>query len=71
MSDTDSKVICKSIFKDGESATSKEKFTKAWIHLINQLEKTTDSTLRQTSLCQQRTARFANCPYVKSKKQEG
>lgn len=39
MSYTDSKVICRSIFKDGESATSKEKFTKAWIHLINQLEK--------------------------------
>ncbi|GFH91027.1 hypothetical protein IMSAGC002_02279 [Lachnospiraceae bacterium] len=39
MSYTDSKKICKNIFKNGESTTSKDNFTKAWIHLINQLEK--------------------------------
>lgn len=39
MSNTDSKKICKNIFKNGESTTSKDNFTKAWIHLINQLEK--------------------------------
>ncbi len=39
MSNTDSKKFCKSIFKNGESTTSKDNFTKAWISLINQLEK--------------------------------
>ncbi|MCI8614398.1 MAG: hypothetical protein HFJ01_04730 [Lachnospiraceae bacterium] len=39
MSNTDPKNICKNIFKNGESTTSKDNFTKAWIHLINQLEK--------------------------------
>ena len=39
MSYTDSKKICKNIFKNGESTTSKDNFTKAWIRLINQLEK--------------------------------
>ena len=39
MSYTDSKKICKNIFKNGESTTSKDNFTKVWIHLINQLEK--------------------------------
>ncbi|MDE7331939.1 MAG: hypothetical protein K2O16_06795 [Lachnospiraceae bacterium] len=39
MPDTDSKNNCKNIFKNGESTTSKDNFTKVWIHLINQLER--------------------------------
>lgn len=35
----DSKTICKSVFKSGENTTSKTKFTKKWIELINRLEK--------------------------------
>lgn len=35
----DSSTICKNIFKDGKTTTSKDKFTSAWINLINQLEK--------------------------------
>ena len=30
--------ICKSVFKSGES-TNKREFTRAWIELINRLEK--------------------------------
>lgn len=30
--------ICISIFKDGTSTTSCEKFTKAWINMINHIE---------------------------------
>lgn len=32
------KNLCKSVFKSGEN-TSKSQFTKKWIELINQLEK--------------------------------
>ena len=31
--------ICKSVFKSGEDATSKERFTRTWIELINRIEK--------------------------------
>lgn len=51
MSNTDSKKNCKNIFKNGESTTSKDNFTKAWIHLINQLEKTNAVTLREPAYC--------------------
>lgn len=33
------KMICTSVFKSGESTTSKEIFTEIWIKLINRLEK--------------------------------
>ena len=33
------KTICKSVFKSGESTTSKNQFTKKWIELINRIEK--------------------------------
>ena len=31
--------LVKSVFKSGESTTSKEAFTKMWIELINKLER--------------------------------
>lgn len=31
--------VCKSVFKSGESTTSKEAFTKMWLDLINKLER--------------------------------
>lgn len=31
--------ICRSIFKNGESTISKERFTKIWIEMTNQIEK--------------------------------
>ncbi len=34
-----SKSVCSSVFKSGESTTSKTQFTKIWIELINRLEK--------------------------------
>lgn len=30
--------ICKSVFKSGESTTTRDEFTKKWIELINRLE---------------------------------
>lgn len=39
MPKADPSIICKNIFKDGKNTTSKDKFTRAWIGLINQLEK--------------------------------
>lgn len=39
MSETEFQLLCKNIFKDGKTTTSKDKFTGAWINLINQLEK--------------------------------
>lgn len=38
MSKPETEVICKSVFKSGESTTTKAQFTKTWIELINQLE---------------------------------
>ena len=35
----DSSILCKNIFKNGKTNTSKDKFTDIWISLINQLEK--------------------------------
>lgn len=41
----DSKCHCLSIFKDGSSETTIERYTAAWVRLINLLEKTkTDAT---------------------------
>lgn len=34
-----SKSVCSSVFKSGESTTSKTQFTKKWIELINKIEK--------------------------------
>lgn len=31
--------ICRSIFKGGSTETTKRDYTEAWIHLINQLER--------------------------------
>lgn len=30
--------VCKSVFRDGRTEPTREHFTKAWIHLINELE---------------------------------
>ena len=32
-------VICRSVFKNGESTTSKDRFTEKWIEMINQIER--------------------------------
>lgn len=32
-------IVCKSVFKSGESTTTEREFTKKWIELINTLEK--------------------------------
>lgn len=34
-----SEEICKSIFKNGKTATTKQDFTKTWSELVNTLEK--------------------------------
>ena len=39
MSKPETQVICKSVFKSGESTITKAQFTKTWIELINQLER--------------------------------
>ena len=31
--------VCRSVFKSGESTTSKSQFTRKWIELINKIEK--------------------------------
>lgn len=31
--------LCRSVFKSGESTTSKAQFTKKWIEMINKIEK--------------------------------
>ncbi len=31
--------VCRSVFKSGESTTSKNQFTQKWIELINKIEK--------------------------------
>ena len=38
----DSKCHCLSIFKDGSSETTIERYTAAWVRLINLLEKSND-----------------------------
>ena len=40
------KSICKSVFKSGESTTSKAQFTKKWAEMINRIEK--NKTVRLT-----------------------
>lgn len=35
--------ICKSVFKGGENAISRENFTRIWIELISRLERTKHS----------------------------
>ena len=42
-----SKNICSSVFKSGESTTSKNQFTKMWIELINKIEKNKAVSLRK------------------------
>ena len=32
-------IVCRSVFKSGESTTTERKFTNKWIELINTLEK--------------------------------
>lgn len=36
---TNTEPICKSVFRDGRSEPTRECFTQAWIHLINELER--------------------------------
>ena len=48
----DSKPICKSVFKSGENAISKEKFTKMWTEMINKMER--DKTIGLFCLLEER-----------------
>ena len=43
------KAVCKSVFKSGENTTSKKQFTKKWIELINRLERNKSVNLRGKS----------------------
>lgn len=45
MSKTETEITCKSVFKSGESTITRVQFTKAWIELINQLEKNKRATI--------------------------
>ena len=37
--------MCKSVFKGGGNATTKERFTRAWIDLIDRMEKNKELAL--------------------------
>ncbi len=40
MANTDkNQILCRSVFKSGESTTSKTQFTKKWVEMINRIEK--------------------------------
>ena len=40
MANTDkNQILCRSVFKSGESTTSKAQFTKKWVEMINRKEK--------------------------------
>ena len=40
MANTDkNQILCRSVFKSGESTTSKTQFTKKWVEVINRIEK--------------------------------
>ncbi len=43
----DGKLLCVSVFKSGESTVTKEQFTKAWVDLINKIEKSKESIARR------------------------
>ena len=48
MANTDkNQILCRSVFKSGESTTSKKQFTKMWIELINKIEKNKAVSLRK------------------------
>lgn len=47
MGKSDEHRLCKSIFKDGKSMPTKEEYTRKWIALINQLEKSKKFVQRQ------------------------
>lgn len=36
------KTVCKNIFKNGDGAVDKKKFTKLWIDIINKAERNKD-----------------------------
>lgn len=42
-----SKTVCSSVFKSGESTTTKTQFTQKWIELINKIEKSKAVSLRK------------------------
>lgn len=45
MTETKSEILCKNIFKENKNTTSKDKFTRAWIDLINQIEQSKKSVI--------------------------
>ena len=45
--DDKNQILCRSVFKSGESTTSKNQFTKMWIELINKIEKNKAVSLRK------------------------
>ena len=44
----DDKIICVSVFKSGESTTTKYEYTKKWIELINRMEKSKNANFCNT-----------------------
>ena len=46
MANTDkNQILCRSVFKSGESTTSKKELTQKWIELINKIERDKSVTL--------------------------
>ena len=44
----DNQTICVSVFKSGESTTTKHEYTKKWIELINRMEKSKNANFYNT-----------------------
>ena len=50
MANTDkNQILCRSVFKSGESTTSKAQFTKKWVEMINRIEKIRRFALRNNN----------------------
>ena len=47
MANQGAQVVCKSVFKSGESTAIRHQFTRRWIELINQFEKSRQTTDRR------------------------
>lgn len=47
--DDKNQILCRSVFKSGESTTSKAQFTKKWAEMINRIEKTRRCALQNSN----------------------
>ena len=44
------RILCKSVFQQGETSISKERFTQMWLHVAQQLEENQGQVLKATGL---------------------